>query len=379
MKPIIRIAAFLLAALPALAVEEFNIEARDVDDGTVRVSLPGQPYADGHSCIWHGGVSPDRAEYVIEFPVTANYTLSALYAAHDSRPVEISVDGKVAHKGFAGVTGSWQTKSAKWEKQCTLRIERGTHSIVLQRDGAFPHICALRLQVPDGAKLRRLSPEQRAARAQQARVQAQLAVLNGINLEAVRLAIDDMENSFPGRYDAAPHRKALAEFGRQRAELLKAGKEIDPAAVKKVMAGVRAALLANPLLDGDKLLVVRRAPASSTAFIPANYLCHASIAPEQRTNWDNEIAVLSNLRGQPKLERLHKPTGNRILRDVRLDFGGDQLLFSSVDEHKRWAVFQVRSDGNGVQQLTPTNYPDLDFFDACYLPDGRIIVASTAN
>ncbi|MBM3890014.1 MAG: hypothetical protein FJ388_12935, partial [Verrucomicrobia bacterium] len=399
MKPIIRFAAFLLAALPVLAqaAEEFTIEARDFDDGNVRVSLKGQPYADAHSCIWNGGMMPNRAEYVIEFPVTADYTLSALYAALQSRPVEISIDEKKAHTGFTGVTGSWQTKSAKWEKQCTLRIERGIHSIVLQSNGPFPHICALRLQAPDGVKLKRPSPEQRAERqrlnAMKARVQAQVALLNSTTPESVRLAIEDLATTFPGKYDAATHRKALAEFETRRAELLKTlgspplrggNNDEDPPRsgglrddeITKLLAGVRAALLANPLLDFDKLLVVRRAPASATGFVSANYLTHAAMS---RTGYDNEIAVLSNLRGQPKVERLFKPTGDRILRDVRLDFGGERMLFSSVDDNNRWAIFQVRSDGGGLEQLTPRSFPDLDFFDACYLPSGKIIVCSTAN
>lgn len=387
--------AWLLAWLakmpgPAGAADEFTIEARDFDDGNVRVSLTGQPYADGHSCIWHGGVSPDQAEYVIEFPLTADYTIFALYAAHQSRPVEISVDGKKAHTGFAGLTGSWNTKSAKWEKQCTLRIERGTHVITLQREGPFPHICALRLQssapFPDGAKPKRLSPEQRAERtrlnAQRARVQEQIAALNSVDPESVRLAIEDMERSFPGRYDGAPHRKALAEFERGRKELLKSlagGTPAESDLVQKLMAGVRAALLANPLLDFDKLLVVRRTPAGSTGFVPHNYLTHASMSPESREKWDNEIAVLSNLRSRPKLERLYQPGHNRIVRDVRLDFTAERLLFSSIDDNKRWAIFQIRRDGSGLAQLTPTNYPDLDFFDASYLPNGKIVVCSTAN
>lgn len=379
------IASLLLAGLPvAIAVaDELTIEAKDFDDGNVRVSLTGQPYADGHSCIWHGGISPDRAEYVVRFPDTADYTLSALYAAKDSRPVEISVDGKKAHTGFARVTGSWSTKTAKWEKQCTLRIERGMHSIVIEREGPFPHICALRLQSPDGAKLTRLSPEQRAERvrlnAQRARVQLQIAALNNANPESVRLAIEDLEKTFPGRYDAPMHRKALAEFETKRAAILKSlaeGKPAEPGEIEKLLAGVRAALLANPLLDFDKLLVVRRTPATSTGFVPHNYLTHAAMP---RSGYDNEIAVLSNLRGQPKLEGFYKPDSARIVRDVRLDFSGERMLFSSVDNSKRWAIFQVRSDGGGVQQLTPTNYPDLDFFDACYLPSGKIIVCSTAN
>ncbi|MBI5684921.1 MAG: SUMF1/EgtB/PvdO family nonheme iron enzyme [Verrucomicrobia bacterium] len=382
MKPAL-VVVFLVCLVVPLAADEFTIEAKDFDDGSVRVSLPGQPYADAHSCIWHGGISPDRAEYVIEFPVTADYTLFALYAAQQSRPVEIGVDGKVAHKGFGGVTGSWQTKSAMWEKQCLLRIERGTHSIVLQREGAFPHICALRLQSPDGAKLKRLSPKQRAERARlnalRARVQAQVAVLERANPESVRLAVEDLARTFPGRYDAATYQKALAAFETQRVGMLKSlaeGKPAEPAVIEKLLAGVRAALLANPLLDFDRLLVVRRTPANSTGFVPHNYLTHAAIP---RSGFDNEIAVLSDLRSQPKLVRLFKPAGDRILRDVHLDFDGERMLFSSVDDNKRWAVFQVRSDGSGVEQLTPKTFPDLDFFDACYLPNGKIIVCSTAN
>jgi len=369
----------LLLSSPTAPADEFTIEAKDFDEGNARVSLPGQPYADGVSCIWNGGAVPNRAEYLVEFPVAADYTLWALYAAAQSRPVEIRVDGKKVHTGLAGTTGSWQTKSARWEKQCTLALTRGTHSIEFYRDSAFPHLCALRLVSPDGVTPKRLGPEQRAARAQQARVRAQRGMLEGIDAEAVGLAIDDLEKTFPGRYDAATHRRALAEFVRQRKELLTSGKEIDAAALKRILAGVRGALLANPLLDFDRLLVVRRAPANSTGFISANYLCHVSIPPRQREHWDNEIAVLSGLRGEPKLRRLYQPGGAKIVRDVRLDFDGQRMLFSSIDDQRRWAIFQVRSDGSDLTQLTPASYPDLDFFDACYLPNGKIIVASTAN
>jgi formylglycine-generating enzyme required for sulfatase activity len=378
MKPVRAILTVLLhAPLLVLAADEFTIEAKDFDGGNVRVSLTGQPYADGHSCIWHGGGSPDRAEYVIEFPVTADYTLSALYAAAQSRPVEISLDDKTVHTGFAGVSGSWQTKSAKWEQQCTLRIERGTHTIALEREGPFPHICALRLQVPTGVKLKRLTTEQRAERArlneQQAEIKAQMRTLENVNSDAVRLAIEDLERSFPGRYDGAKHRQALAEFERGREKLLQSGS----VSVSDLLAGVRAALLANPLLDFDKLVVVRRSPASSTGFVGANYLSHASV--RNRTGWDNEIAVLTDLRGKPRLDTFYKPPAKRLLRDVRLDFDAQHVLFSSIDGNGRWAVFEIPSSGGEARQVTPTNYPDVDFFDACYLPDGRIIVASTAN
>lgn len=371
------------------AANEFTIDASDFDDGNVRVSLTGQPYADGHPCIWHGGESPDRAEYVIEFPVTADYTLFALYAAAQARPVEISLDGRPMHTGLTGVTGSWQTKSAKWEPQCALRIERGTHTLTLQREGPLPHICALRLQpsapFPAGMTLKRLSPEQRAERARiierRAEIQEKIAALENVNIEGVRLAIEDMERTFPRRYDGAKHRRALAEFARVHESIagaLDPGKLPETAPpVEELLAGVRAALLANPLLDFDRLLVVRRNPANSTGFVAANYLSHASMA--NRTGWDNEIAVLEDLRGKASLQMLHKSKETRILRDVRLDFDARRVMFSSIDDRGRWAVYEIPSGGGEARQVTPVTYPDVDFFDACYLPDGRIIVASTAN
>jgi len=379
----------LLAPLAARAAEEITIEAKDFDDGDVRVSLPGQPYADEHSCIWHGSGSPDWAEYVLEFPVTADYTLFGLYAAQQSRPVEIRLDGQPVHRGFAGVTGSWQTKSAQWEPQCTMRLERGAHTLTLEREGPLPHICALRIAsatpFPPGATFQRLSPQQRAQRARlrerQAEVQMQIAALRRVDREAVRLAIEDLERSFPGRYDAAQHRQALAEFSRVYetvASAIEAGElpdELPP--VDQLLSGVRAALLANPLLDVDTLLVVRRSPGTSTGFVPANYLSHAGLG--NRTGWDNEIAVLTDLRGKPRLQTVYKSNQTRILRDVRLDFDATKMLFSSIDDNGKWAVYEIPSSGGEARRLTPTKYPDVDFFDACYLPDGRIIVASTAN
>jgi len=373
------------------AAAQFTLEAREFDEGNVQVSLTGQLYADGPSCIWNGGELPNRAEYVLEFPVSADFALGGLYAAEQSRPVEIHLDGKPVHTGFAGVTGSWQTKSARWEEQCVLHVERGTHTITLHRQGPLPHICALRWQLPEGAQLRRLSPEQRdelrRLRAQQARARSARAALERVNLDAVRRAIDDLAGSFPSRYDAATHRRALDGFEQRRQALLAATDDrlAEADGVETLLAEIRTVLLANPLLDFDRVLVVRRNFAGRGArqvsggdagFVPFNYLTHAAIA---RANWDNEIAVLSHLRGRPKLESLYRPAPGRILRDVRLDGAAERLLFSSLDDRGRWAVFQLRRDGSGLEQLTPTDYPEVDFFDACPLPNGKVVLCSTAS
>ncbi|MHC4399516.1 MAG: SUMF1/EgtB/PvdO family nonheme iron enzyme [Planctomycetota bacterium] len=146
------------AAEPPVAA--LTIRADWYDRGNVRVSLPPEAYADKYACIWNAGALPNQSEYDVEFPVTAEYTFVALYTAASSRPVEIHIDGEKVHTGFASVTGSWQTSSAKWETQCTLRITRGKHTIKLLCPGpCMPHICAFRLEspvrFPDGWKLDR--------------------------------------------------------------------------------------------------------------------------------------------------------------------------------------------------------------------------------
>ena len=50
---------------------------------------------------------PNRIDYDLEIPVTAEFTIAALYAAAASRPVEIHIDGCRVHTGLAAVTGSW--------------------------------------------------------------------------------------------------------------------------------------------------------------------------------------------------------------------------------------------------------------------------------
>jgi hypothetical protein len=134
---------------PAQPKASFTIRADWFNRGNVRVSQPGENYADKYPCIWNAGNLPNQSEYDIEFPVTADYTFVALYTAQNSRPVDIYLDGRKIHQGFAGVTGSWQTSHAQWEPQCTVHVTEGKHTIKLLCPGpCMPHICAFRLESP---------------------------------------------------------------------------------------------------------------------------------------------------------------------------------------------------------------------------------------
>ena len=76
---------------PSTAPDSFTIRADWFDEGN---ALSGGDYSDGHVCIFNGGMMPNVARYRIDFPVAGTYKLEGLYAAHQSRPVKILLDGK---------------------------------------------------------------------------------------------------------------------------------------------------------------------------------------------------------------------------------------------------------------------------------------------
>jgi formylglycine-generating enzyme required for sulfatase activity len=137
--------------------DSFTIRADWFDSGNIKC---GKQFADKYPCIIHGGIKPDEANYRIDFPVTADYQVEALYAALGSRPVDLLLDGEKKFQKFAQVTGSWKTSSAKWETVGSIKIVKGQHTISLICPGScIPHICALRFTpsatLPKGWQLRR--------------------------------------------------------------------------------------------------------------------------------------------------------------------------------------------------------------------------------
>ena len=84
------------------------------------------------------------------------------------------------------------------------------------------------------------------------------------------------------------------------------------------------------------------------------------------------------MRPDGRLTTLFRPTGNRFVGDVDLHFDGDRLLFSMRDARGRWQIHELRADGSGLRELPLIIEPDVDNYDACYLPSGKIVFTSTA-
>ena len=168
-------------------------------------------------------------------------------------------------------------------------------------------------------------------------------------------AITDLSASFPDKYtQGAAFMKALGS--------VKTDEEF--------LALQRKALLANPLLDFDKLLIVRR--GEHRLGLPQNWESNCGIGSR---GYSNDIAVLSIAKGS--VESLFRPSKGAFVGDVDLHCDADRMLISMPGEKGRWHVWELKADGTGLRQVTPEE-PGVDQYDACYLPDGGVIFGSTA-
>ena len=190
-------------------------------------------------------------------------------------------------------------------------------------------------------------------------------------VRAVCLAIQDLSGSFPDRYPRG------AEWLKQVEDLELRAKSAAPeqlAALAAELAVVRKeALLANPLLDFDRLLLVKR--NAGRLALPQNWESNSSIP---RQGIDNEILVLRGLRGSPVLEPFYQPEGKRFVGDLSLHFDATRLMFSSIGPNGRWGIFEMSAAGGSPRQLPLIPDADVDNYTSCYLPDDSIIFTSTA-
>jgi hypothetical protein len=201
-----------------------------------------------------------------------------------------------------------------------------------------------------------------------------------MNLTALRRTIEDLLASDPSRYPRGP------EFLRRVSELQQQTEAMELALARGDQGAAgqadrllqqthrlqQEALLANPLLNFERLLFVRR--KADQLGLPQNWQGNCALP---RSGYENEIATLGPPRPGGRVRTLFRPERNVFVGDVDLHFDADRMLFSMPGENGRWQIWEIRSDGSGLRQVTRGEEPDVDNYDACYLPDGRIVFCST--
>lgn len=91
-------------------------------------------------------VDYNSAEIRFEEPVGQRYRLEVRYAALESRPVAIYVNGSLATaNALSPITGGWETYNQQWVPAGEISTVAGANVIRLYRRGVFPHISAIRL------------------------------------------------------------------------------------------------------------------------------------------------------------------------------------------------------------------------------------------
>ena len=215
--------------------------------------------------------------------------------------------------------------------------------------------------------------------------------IESFRFEPLRLSVRNMSKSFGRKYpNGGEYLKRMNELEEHR-DLIVSGYKKDKKGSRQSLSEFaatlksfkREALLSNPLLDFEKLLVVKRKNPTKgkrlnhnlTRFgIPSNHECNSSLP---KTGYDNEIAVLSPVSPRGKLSTLYRPDNSGYVGMMELHHSADKLMFTASDE-TNWKLREVPVMGGKSRQLSNMP-PDVDCMDAAYLPDGGVVFSSTAS
>ncbi|MEY4672569.1 MAG: Xanthan lyase precursor [Planctomycetota bacterium] len=102
--------------------------------------------------VLHSGRGGEQfVEFELEGLSPGPHVLVARYAAQDSRPMRLLLDGTVvAENALGGTTGGWKPDHQRWRTVATLDLRGPRHLLRLERKDAVPHLDQFAL-LPSGA------------------------------------------------------------------------------------------------------------------------------------------------------------------------------------------------------------------------------------
>ena len=214
--------------------------------------------------------------------------------------------------------------------------------------------------------------------------------------DAARRALADLKNN--PKYDYAKNAAAIealiSQVDKVKADL-EGGDDAAKAAAVQLVENYRKAMLANPVLDFGQILCVHRKignprgafggrGSGMTGLNAENHM----VAP--RTGFENEIGVLSDIRGNPTFRPLYKPADKTsIVRDIDLDFDASRILFTGYRGFNNlFGIYEIKTDFSKLSSempyqkaelVSPEEHKDIQWWDACYLPNrDQFVMLGTA-
>ncbi len=232
----------------------------------------------------------------------------AFYFSTDIKPADIQGQRRaellrLVRRDFPAAAQEidWETADGLWNADWPA----GQSAQLLPRYRAATRGDAWRALAAGGTTL----PDVRSAYLDSRRTAAARLDLDSVKVANVQMAIADLTATFGERYPhGARYAKDLETAAETASGLVERAETGEQAAVAPAQAAVakllglrRDALLANPLLEFDKLLVVKRRGGLG---LPQNWQGNSSIGTR---GYDNELAILSLKDPDAPLQTLYKP------------------------------------------------------------------------
>ncbi|HKB05577.1 MAG TPA: DUF1549 domain-containing protein, partial [Gemmataceae bacterium] len=124
------------------------LEAEKYKKGTADKTDIG--YGQGIGVILSFKPEHTRAEYTVTVPKAGEYELELRYAALESRPVRVSVNGTVVLSDAAkGTTGGWNPEHQAWRPEGKVALDEGKNTLAIEAHGLLPHIDKLAVLPPE--------------------------------------------------------------------------------------------------------------------------------------------------------------------------------------------------------------------------------------
>jgi autotransporter-associated beta strand protein len=188
-------------------------------------------------------------------------------------------------------------------------------------------------------------------------------------IATLRSAIEDLAERYPDDYGPkAPD--FLARLAAIEAAFL-AG--VPTANFDYQVLKREALVVNNPALAFNRLMFVRR---NSGDGLSQNWQSLASVG---RSSCNDQIAMLDV--SHSVVSNFYTPDLSGYVGFPNLHWNGDRMLFTRqvlTNGARAYAVFEIKLDGTGLQQVSPAAGSDIDWYDACYLPNEDVLMCSTA-
>jgi len=165
-----------------------------------------------------------------------------------------------------------------------------------------------------------------------------------VNVDALRRAVRDLAKNFPTEYtDGRDYLSTIDSIARRLPRIEDALSRRDIRALKTaedIIAFQHEALLANPLLDFDRLLLIKRKPLGDPrrSHEPVRGIGQFVGMPQQSSwqlhtmkntdGWDNEICVLSPVLTDGRITTVYRPSKGRLISEMDLHFDAEKVMFS---------------------------------------------------